>query len=232
MGRLASFALVACSATSTIWGATILNTFGPGNTFVSPGVTVGGGIFPRNDPPPNQGATQAWEFAPTFSATVDQIDLAVQYIPNPTGAGGPPDLNVSLFSNAAGQPGVSIETILLTDVNGGSTMAGIASALSTTHPLLTAGTDYWIVVAPPDLLNTAFDWKLSPLSNDGVIGEASRLGNAPWQAFAESGGNAFDITGTVATPEPPTSALGVLGFLAFYLLAYRGLRPHSRPGRS
>jgi len=214
-------ALLACSATSMVWGATILNTFGPGNSFVSPGVTVGGGLFPRNDPPPNQGNTQAWEFAPTFSATLDQIDLAVQYMVNPAGGSGPPSLDVSLFSNIGGQPGLSIETIFLTNVNGGSTTAGIVSALSVIHPLLTAGTDYWLVVAPPDLVNIAFDWKLSPLSNTGVIAEASRLGNAPWQSFPATGGNAFTIIGTVATPEPQTVALGMLGILAFCWFARR-----------
>jgi PEP-CTERM motif len=221
MKMILSVACSACFATSMIWGATIVNTFGVGNSFVSPGFTVGGGIFPRHDPPPNQGVSAAWEFQATFSAILDEIDLAVQYTSPLVGGSGAPNLDVSLFSNLANQPGLSIETIHLTNVNGGSTTTGIASALSVSHPLLTAGTDYWLVVAPPDLLNTAFDWKLSPISNTGVIGEASSLGNAPWQSFATNGGgNAFIVTGT-QVPEPTTFALGLLGILALHLLARR-----------
>lgn len=223
MNRTLSAVCSACfAATSMMWGDTIVDTFGVGNNFALPGVTVGGGIFPRHDPPPNQGVTLGLEFQPTFSATLDQIDLEVQYFLNPSGRGAP-NLNVSIFSNLDSQPGLPIETIHLTDVNGGATTPGLASAVSVSHPLLTAGTDYWLVIAPPDLLNTAFDVKLSLLST-GFIGGADRLGNAPWQSFAgDEGGVASVITGTPTspTPEPTTFALELLGSLSLCLLARR-----------
>ncbi len=76
------------------------------------------------------------EFQPTFSATLDGIDLDLQFIPDPSGIEAP-NLDVSLFTSVGGQPGVPIETILLTDVNGGASTPEIVSAVSSQHPLLT-----------------------------------------------------------------------------------------------
>lgn len=217
------FAWLMCLiATSLMWGDTIIDTFGPSNSILFPGITVGGGIFPRHDPPPNQGATVADEFQPTFSATLDEIDLDLQFIPDPSGIE-TPNLDVSLFNNVGGQPGVSIETILLTDVNGGASTPEIVSAVSSLHPLLTAGTDYWLVIAPPDLLNTAFNVELSPLSS-GFIASAGKLGDEPWQVFDQTqGGVATLITGTpiVSTPEPAFVAWELLAMFSICLLARR-----------
>jgi hypothetical protein len=209
-------------ATSLLSGDTILDTFGPGNSILPAGVTVGGGIFPRHDPPPNQGATVANEFQPTFSSTLDEIDLDLQFIENPSGVE-TPNLDVSIFNSVDGQPGVPIETILLTDVNGGSNAIEMVSALSSSHPLLTAGTDYWLVIAPPDLLNTAFNVGLSPLSS-GFIASAGTLGDEPWQVFDQNqGGVAALITGTsiVPTPEPSVFPWELLGAILFCLFAHR-----------
>lgn len=213
---------VCCITTSLLWGDTIIDTFGPGNSILPAGITVGGGIFPRHDPPPNQGATVANEFQPTFSATLDEIDLDVAFLRNPSGIEAP-NLDVSLFSNVGGEPGVPIETILLTDVNGGASTFDIVSAVSSLHPLLIAGTDYWLVIAPPDLLNTAFNVGLSPLSS-GFIASAGKLGDEPWQVFDQTqGGVATLITGTpiVPTPEPAFVAWESLTIFSICLLARR-----------
>jgi hypothetical protein len=198
-----------------MWGDTIVDTFGPNNSYGFTGVTVGGGVYPRHDPPPNQGVTIALEFQPTFSATLDQIELAVLYNGSTTGS---PNLDVSIFTNANGTPGVPIEAISLTNLN--STAPELVSAMSLLHPLLTTSTDYWLVVAPPDLLYDAFNVFLSPLST-GFVGSASRLGDAPWQTFSgDMGGIAARITGTptVATPEPATFWLLLAG-VAFSSMA-------------
>jgi hypothetical protein len=225
MTRLVSVVLSVCFiAASMMWADTIVDTFGPGNSILPGLLTVGGGIFPRHDPPPNQGATVANEFQPTFSATLDEIDLDAAFLWNPSGIEAP-SLDVSVFSDMGGQPGVPIETILLSDVNGGGSTLDIVSAVSSLHPLLTAGTDYWLVIAPPDLLNTAFNIGISPLSS-GFIATAGKLGNEPWQVFDQiEGGVATVITGTpvVPTPEPPFVAWGLLAILSMYSRTRRRL---------
>ena len=202
---------------SLMWGDTIVDTFGPNDSYAFTGVTVGGGVIPRHDPPPNQGVTIALEFQPTFSATLDEIDLAVVYNGSPTGM---PNLDVSIFSNANSAPGVPIEAIPLTDLN--STAPEVVSAMSLLHPLLNASTDYWLVIAPPDLLYDAFNVFLSPVST-GFIGNADRLGNAPWETFSgDTGGIAVRITGTPTAPTPESTTFSLLlGSLAFSMAVQR-----------
>src|SRR2546425_1182816 len=149
----------------------VINTFGPNQSVqVGPGVTIGGGIL-RGDPPGHQGVTAGFDFTPAFTSVLTEVDLGWQYIE------GPANVDVSIYSDNVGQPGSPIETIQLTDVN---TLSTILVADSITHPVLTAGSTYWLIVAPPDLLHTAFDWSISPLNGFDLL-SATRLGHDPWE---------------------------------------------------
>jgi hypothetical protein len=214
IAQVVLLAVLVCNAHA----GTIVNTFGTGQSFLSPpGETIGGGIL-RNDPPPNIGVTQAFGFTPASAASLSQIDLAMQYFFLAGRATGPANLDVSIATNSLGQPGTLLETIHLTNVLGSVPFQpGIVSAVSVSHPLLQAGTSYWLVVAPPDLANTAFDWLISPLTTLSIP-SATRLGSGPWITYNTNQPLAFDVSGTAAVPEPNSlfmmlTAVGAIGLL-------------------
>lgn len=190
----------------------IVDTFGPGNTFQPPpGEIIGGGIL-RGDPPPNQGVTQAFEFMLATPMFLSSVDLALRYVFVPGRATGPADLDVSIAVDNGGTPGGPLETVHLTNVLGGVAFApGVVSASSALNPLLQAGTCYWLVVAPPDLLNSAFDWLISPREDLSVLA-AERLGMSSWTTFTSTQPLAFRVSGTIEMPEP-SSALLIVGVL-------------------
>src|SRR5215471_19970514 len=165
-------AVFAIAARSSV----IIDTFGPGDAFhPPPGELIGGGML-RGDPPPNQGVTQAFEFTPVTPMFFSSVQLALRYVFLPGRATGPADLDVSIAMDNAGEPGGALETVHLTNVLGGVAFApGVVSASSELNPFLQDGTSYWLVVAPPDLVNTAFDWLISPQTGL-LIPAAERIG--------------------------------------------------------
>jgi len=184
------------------WGSVIVDTFGAGGSFQPPpGEIIGGGIL-RSDPLPNQGVTQAFEFTPVASSFLSNVELALRYVFVPGRATGPANLDISIALDNAGTPGGALETVHLTNVLGGVAFApGVVSANSALNPLLQAGTRYWLVVAPPDLLNTAFDWLISPRT-DLLVPAAERLGMSAWTTFNTGQPLAFRVNGTAEVPEP------------------------------
>ena len=235
---LARIAVMMAALTLAVagWSSVIVDTFGPGSTFrPPPGEIIGGGVL-RGDPPPNQGVTQAFEFTPVAPTFLGSVQLALQYVFVPGPATGPANLDVSIALDNAGTPGGALETVHLTNVLGGVAFApGVVSASSGLNPLLQAGTPYWLVVAPPDLLNTAFDWLISPRT-DLLVPAAERLGMSNWTTFNSAQPLTFRVTGTAEVPEP-RSAILILGVLLVVALwevraylrcdptAYRGQLP-------
>jgi len=165
--RLRSLGFAAAVATITltpgaVMGQTLYNTFGPAESFNSsiPGASAGAGLL-GGFSPQEGGITLAEAFTPAVTANLSRVDLGMEYIYGGKTIG-PADLNVTIASDQSGSPGEPIETISLTGVFGGVPNAiGIVTAYSVLHPLLTAGTQYWLVVAPPNLQATTFDWFLN-----------------------------------------------------------------------
>jgi hypothetical protein len=112
--------------------------------------------------------TVAFKFQAQVTAPLQTVQVAVF-----AGTTPPSTATFRLKADNAGTPGVDIEvyTIPLT------TTAAIQSATSVAHPVLTAGTFYWLSADPPPCTTTAqsYDWTLA---NPAVAGTASFGGSA------------------------------------------------------
>jgi len=218
--KFIAFALMCVSITHA---DTIVSTFGAGQSFQPPpGVVIGGGVL-RNDPLPDAGVTQAFEFTPSTTSQLSQIDLALRYIFLAGRATGPASLDITIANDDLGKPGGVIETIALNDVLGSVPLQpGLVTATSVAHPSLVAGTPYWLVVVPPDLLNTAFDWLISPI-NPLPTESASRLGSGAWVTGVAT--QPLDVIGTAAAVPEPCSLL--LAGAGLALIAFRRSARHA-----
>ncbi len=165
-GRTA-VALLALMASSTAATAQqlLFSTLGPGESFTpGPGFTIGGGVLWNLSG--NNGNIMAVAFIPAVTARFSRADFALEHwTTTDRDLTGPPELDVTLASDADGLPGGTLEAIHIANAFGGVINAvGVLSAPSALHPALLAGTQYWLVLAPTDLLHTAFSWLGGPAS--------------------------------------------------------------------
>ena len=172
--------------------AVVFSNFGPGMTFnTSTTWNVSGTNF-------FSGRVVAQSFTPSANFTFSSAQLAMGIV------GGPNILQVVLMTSSGGFPGAIVETITLTDAVAPIGTGGIVLANSALQPLLSAGTQYWIVAfAPED--DTFMGWNLS--LNDfstAVLLNGSHNLTGPWEFSAPRG--AFQVNGT-PVPEPATMLL-------------------------
>jgi hypothetical protein len=199
------FAIVVAGSCRPAEADVIYSTFGPGDSYNhAAGWVVGFAPGPA-------GAGPYWfqigaSFTPTDSFITTSIDLAAVQTRTSTG---PDDLLVQLWTGTL--PGI------------GASLAQFAfdPALIPTPPsavytaplagvLLTAGTQYWVVLSVANLGTTqnAYAWMLNSQGIQGLA--AARLDN--W-FLQEDSTPAFRVNGTPA-PEPAGTALVALGLAA------------------
>jgi len=176
--------------------AVIYDNFGPGDTYITwHGWTVGLGTSYDYD--------AGESFVPTETYTLDTIELAMWL------ASGTNELDVWLMSDSGGFPGTVIEAFSFVGEmeSPASSISHILLGNSALHPVLEAGTQYWLVASAPES-DTYAAWNMS-LSDEGL--HVRRDGTDPWvnvdtsirDDFTKA---AFRITGT-AVPEPSTLLL-------------------------
>jgi hypothetical protein len=131
----------------------------------------------------------AGQFSPTASGTLDHLDLGLgNYLPY----GGLPGVVVALVPDAGGLPnenGTAIEEWVVTKLpgytNGGPTIK-VTKLVSKTHPAVTAGAKYWLVLMPLGY-DTVTLWFYNSVNANALQavsgnGASNANGNTPWSA--------------------------------------------------
>jgi len=144
---------------------------------------------------------QPFSLGGTTPYHLDTIELAVGLII------GTNELNVWLMSDVAGEPGAPIESVNLVGAMGVDGQANpLLVANSSIHPVLSPGTDYWVVASVPS--DTTALWKWSLPYVPGPCGY--RYGTGPWIVGETDRRPAFRVSGS-PIPAPGAILLGGIG---------------------
>jgi hypothetical protein len=150
---------------------TLVNTFGPGNSYLTgQGWTLGYSF--------SDFYVHAIGFIPATSGNVSRYKIAVL---RKTGGY---RLDAMLLSDSDNHPGPLIEKFSFNVPKGTGDL--LISANSTSHPHLAAGTRYWLVVAPPENSEELFGWYRNPHIN-GVFNARARGWNLSWITCEDAG---------------------------------------------
>lgn len=174
-------AMLVALACSLMQAETVFTSFGPGQAYIGSSDIIGS--FSSN------GAAQqssAYSFVPSKTYVFNSIDFAAAWF------GGPNQLTVLLAADASGVPGGTLEFFSFTNL---APSSAIYSANSLAHPVLTAGTRYWVVLTAQDLARSWLGWNW--VSNQYAGLSAYRSGSGAWTAGSGIR-TAFAVTGTPA----------------------------------
>jgi hypothetical protein len=194
----ASFAL------GTSFGAsvTVFNNFGPGDTFINNGGEAIGvlGSFGVK--------TAAMPFTSDANCTLDQVELAASLV------SGANELDALLTNTVNGLPGSVLESYQFIGAMGlfATPNIPILSVNSLLHPLLQAGSEYWLLATSNQ---ASVVWNNS--TDTGV--NAYRFDSDPWTTLNGSLG-AFRITAT-PVPEPSTMLSMFFGLCGVICLIHK-----------
>lgn len=186
--------LVVLLTAGQVQAAIIFNTFGTGDSYNTSG---GASIGDSGD----------YDIANQFVVTggnsfkLDSIELAVGML------SGTREIDVWLMSSAAGKPGTIIEAFNFQSIPNGPS---ILTANSSTNPVLTNGTFYWLVASAPNSDTWALWCNSQPVVNGTRL---VRAGTGEWTTSGTTL-SAFRLTGTVyeeTIPAPGALLLGGIG---------------------
>lgn len=202
---------VALALVGQVSAVPIYSTFGPGDSY---GLTT----YDIGRPGYNWDRGEQWSFTETRQYTLDSIELAVRHIAECCVPVGPDLLQVSLMTDASGQPGSVIESWTFT--NQTSIEPRILVGTSTTHAVLDPGTLYWLVASTPDGESWIGWLKSSPT----VLGTHGRnLDSSGWEIYTNITQGAFRINATPVEvpPEPvPVPGAAFLAGIGMALVGY------------
>ncbi len=174
---------------------TLVNTIPTGNLAAQPPALTGAAPLLGGG-----GLVIADAFPMELTATLDQITVAVQYVPLPNGLGTSPML-LTILSDNNNSPGAPIETWTV-PFSPAETNLTLITVTSVTHAVLNAGQLYWVSVVPTDPTTTGIGWGLvaaSPNSPGLPIATSSLGTNSGWGPTNTSFANEFSVTGTTVT---------------------------------
>lgn len=179
-------------------------TFGTGDPFDRGGVGFGGAVA----------RALAISFVASFSGTFDSIRVPV------FDSDGSNSYTLTLAIDSSGTPGFSLET--LSGLVFPSTMLVISTVNSSTHPMLSAGSTYWVVLEPTHPSFGA--WYLNGLGILGVSVGGPATGFT-WVSDPNTLSPAVELNATAAgVPEPATLGLTFAGLVALVFVRRRASR--------
>ena len=170
--------LVVLLAAGQLQAAIIFNTFGPGDSYGTSSWTIGysGDEFDIGG-----------KFAITVGIphTLDSIELAVGMY------GGTKEIDVWLMSDAASEPGAIIEAFNFKNFpEDGSILVGN----SVLNPILTPGTNYWLIASAPHEDDTYAGWKISnPVVFIGILLGGGSWGLVSWAIASAASDSMADL---------------------------------------
>ena len=176
--------------------AVIFSTLGPGDTYnTSVGYTIGVSPYEYD-----QGNSFSFSVAAPYN--LDTIELAAGLV------SGTNEIDVWLMSDAAGEPGAIIEAFNFVGAMGTfGNNNPLLVGTSVLRPVLTPGTDYWLIASAPN----SDTWAAWNLSSPAVSGSrAVREGAGPWTVDTDTMA-AFRVEGTAVIPAPGAILLGSIG---------------------
>jgi hypothetical protein len=199
MKRIPAALLIALIAlfcrTSAEASTIVFSNLGPGNSYNGSGAYVISGsttIFGDLD--------QGSQFVPSQTVTLDSIEAALTY------DRGPNAMELWLMSDDAGVPGSILESFSFTNLPPfDSTSTALAVGTSASHPLLMAGTQYWVIASTDG--DTRGDFNLN---STGDTGDVVRMDGGSWILFNAQAA-AFRVSGTEAAPVPEPVSIVLLG---------------------
>ena len=194
-------------------GGTIFSDFGPGDTYnlaAGPGVGGSAGAFGVN-------VLEGAAFTAGLTGTLSEIDAPF------FNQGWPGIFNFELHADdGTGKIGALLESF--DNVGPATPAGGIFSVYSSLHPILTAGSTYWLIATPADT-STAVYWNENSIPSFGTTYEDV---NGTGNYSANSLLPAFRVLGASAVPEPSSLMLGLAGLVSGGALLCRIGR--QRPG--
>lgn len=141
-------------------------------------------------------------FVPIADFRFDALEVALTWVLNTNAA------TVSLTSDIDARPGSALESFQFTNLphlSGANTELAVGDSLQ--HPLLHAGTRYWIVATADG--DAFMAWALN---NTGQFGTSIRINDSPWTDRPDLASAAFRVRGTqVQTVVPEPTSLLLLG---------------------
>ena len=194
--RLTRALLCLSLAVPAAQAGTIVSTLGPGGAFDHYSSWMIGSLFYIHVVTDTEIATN---FTPGADYLLESISVAVQRLST---MDHPLILHVA---TGASYPETILETLIIPSL---PTTAQLETAASVEHPLLQAGTLYWLYLSLDDLKNNLVDWSANTI---GVPGVVVRTISYDW-TYNGMPAPAFVVEGTEVVPEPGTLGLSLLGW--------------------
>jgi hypothetical protein len=205
---LAAGVFILCASVAN--AGVIVSDFGPGQTYDN---TDGGFVI-------NSTNRVAVSFTPTTTSQFGSLEIAA-YL---SWIGPTSNLVVALAADSSGLPGVGLETFsfapgaITTPASSGNK---VLTGTSVLNPILTAGTQYWIVVST-STTNTGYGWGVNSLSSQQFGVEEYSGGT--WSYNGDMLTPAFEVDSLDPAPEPGAGGLLGAGLLALVAMRLRSAR--------